>query len=82
MPNSPLRTDPSVCDYYLMDASYIRLEAARSGLHTPANLTRKVGVDKLRFNVSAYNLFTSLYIPGIFDPDQMSDAYPQKRLCR
>ncbi len=36
-------------------------------------------MDKLRFNVSAYNLFTLTHIPGIFDPDQMSDAYPQKK---
>lgn len=70
---------PSVCDYYLMDASYIRLKQLVLGYTLPANLTRKVGVDKLRFNVSAYNLFTLTHIPGIFDPDQMSDAYPQKK---
>lgn len=70
---------PSVCDRYLLDASYIRLKQVVLGYTLPAALTNKVGVDKLRFNVSAYNLFTLTHIPGIFDPDQMSDAYPQKK---
>lgn len=70
---------PSVCDRYLIDASYLRLKQVVFGYTLPNSLTKKVGVDRLRFNVSAYNLFTLTHIPGIFDPDQMSDAYPQKK---
>lgn len=70
---------PSVCDRYLLDASYIRLKQLVLGYTLPMALTKKVGVEKLRFNVSAYNLFTLTHIPGIFDPEQMSDAYPQKK---
>ncbi len=70
---------PSVCDRYLLDASYLRLKQVVLGYTLPSRLMKKVGVDKLRFNVSAYNLFTITDIPGIFDPDQLSDAYPQKK---
>ena len=70
---------PSTCDAYLIDASYLRLKQVVLGYTLPATLTRKVGIDKLRFNFSAYNLFTITDIPEMFDPDQMSDAYPQKK---
>lgn len=70
---------PSTCDRYLLDASYIRLKQLVFGYTLPTGLMKKIGVNKLRFNVSAYNLFTLTHIPKIFDPDQMSDAYPQKK---
>lgn len=64
---------------YLFDASYFRLKQAVLGYTLPESLTKKIGIDRLRFNISGYNLFEITDIPNGFDPDQVSDAYPQKR---
>lgn len=70
---------PSVCDAYLVNASYMRLKQAVLGYTVPQAITRKIKVEKIRFNVSGYNLFTISQIPELFDPDQMTDAYPQRK---
>ena len=70
---------PSVNNHYLIDASYLRLKQLVVGYTLPATITRKAGIEKVRLNLSAYNLFTITDIPGLFDPDQMTDAYPQKK---
>ncbi|GHT00837.1 SusC/RagA family TonB-linked outer membrane protein [Bacteroidia bacterium] len=64
---------------YMVDGSYLRLKQVVLGYTLPNTLTKKVGVDKLRFNVSAYNLFEVSDIPDVLDVDQLTDAYPQKR---
>ena len=70
---------PATCDYYLIDASYFRLKQVVLGYTLPSSIMKKIRIEKLRFNISAYNLFSITHIPRIFDPDQMTDAYPQKR---
>jgi len=45
----------------------------------PSSLMKKIHIEKLRFTLSGYNLFEITEVPSIFDPDQISDAYPQKR---
>ncbi|MDR0414697.1 MAG: TonB-dependent receptor [Prevotellaceae bacterium] len=64
---------------YIINAAYLRLKQAVLGYTLPGTLTSKVGISKLRLNVSGYNLFEITKVPRVFDPDQISDAYPAKR---
>jgi hypothetical protein len=64
---------------YLMNGSYLRLKQMIVGYTLPAKLTNGLGIEKLRFSLAGYNLFEITDIPTIFDPDQISDAYPSKR---
>ena len=70
---------PSTQTAYLINGAYIRLKQMVLGYTLPQQLTGKIGVERLRFTVSGFNLFDITEIPGVFDPDQISDAYPQKR---
>ena len=45
-------------DYYIFDASYIRLKDIQIGYTLPQNLTRKVGIKNARLFVDARNLLT------------------------
>ncbi|GAB6009936.1 SusC/RagA family TonB-linked outer membrane protein [Dysgonomonas reticulitermitis] len=64
---------------YMINGAYLRLKQAVLGYTLPPSFTRKLGVEKLRFSLSGYNLFEITDIPKVFDPDQISDAYPQRR---
>ena len=52
-PNSSVSSD-----YYLLSGNYVRLKNVELGYTIPAVFTRKVGLDKCKFYVSAYNLLT------------------------
>lgn len=69
----------STTSAYMFNGSYIRLKQAIIGYTLPQQLTRKVSVDRLRFTVSGFNIFTVTSIPKVFDPDQISDDYPQRK---
>jgi len=69
----------STTSAYMINGAYIRLKQAVLGYTLPKQLTAKAGIDKLRFSVSGFNLFTITDIPKVFDPDQISDAYPQRK---
>jgi hypothetical protein len=71
---------PSTQSAYMINGAYMRLKQAVLGYTLPQNLTRKAHVERLRFNISGFNLFDITDIPKVFDPDQISDAYPQKRI--
>lgn len=64
---------------YLLDASYIKLKQVILGYAFPKSLIGKIGLQKLRVNVAAYNLFTISDMPKYYDADYLSDAYPPKR---
>ena len=64
---------------YLLDASYIKLKQVILGYTFPKMLINKIGLQKLRLNVAAYNLFTISDMPKYYDADYLSDAYPPKR---
>jgi TonB-linked SusC/RagA family outer membrane protein len=72
-------SDVSKQTAYLVNGAYFRMKQVVLGYTLPQSLTSKIGIDRLRFNISAYNLFEITDIPSILDPDQVSDAYPQKR---
>lgn len=64
---------------YLLDASYLKLKQVILGYTFPKALINKIGLEKLRLNVAAYNLFTISDVPKYYDSDYLSDAYPPKR---
>ncbi|WP_291528561.1 SusC/RagA family TonB-linked outer membrane protein [Bacteroides sp. UBA939] len=64
---------------YLLDASYIKLKQVILGYSFPKSWVNKIGLEKLRLNLSAYNLFTISDVPKYYDSDYLSDAYPPKR---
>jgi TonB-linked SusC/RagA family outer membrane protein len=70
---------PSTQTGWIVNGAYLRMKQAVLGYTVPAPLMKKLHVEKLRFTLSGYNLFEITEIPSIFDPDQVSDSYPQKR---
>ncbi|MDR3061248.1 MAG: TonB-dependent receptor [Dysgonamonadaceae bacterium] len=65
---------------YMINGAYLRLKQAILGYTLPQSLTKKLDIERLRFSLAGYNLFEIMDIPRVFDPDQISDAYPQKRI--
>lgn len=67
-------------DYWLEDASYLRVKNIQLGYSLPQKVIRKIGASRLRIYVSADNLFTfTNYFSG-FDPEvreTSGDSYPQ-----
>lgn len=58
-------------DYYIMDASYVRLKNITLGYTVPASLTKKLRISSLRVYVSADNLKTWQNLrTNSFDPEQ------------
>ena len=53
-PNGNIRSS----DLYLKNGNYLRLKTAQLGYTLPRNLTDKIAIQKIRFYVAAYNLFT------------------------
>lgn len=72
-------TGGTVQDRYLINGAYLRLKQAVLGYTLPSQLTQKIGVEKLRFTLAGFNIFEITDIPNIFDVDQISVDYPQKR---
>ena len=71
---SPFSTGDAVVvptDWALDDASFLRLQSVTVGYTLPSQLTRKVGVQRLRFYVTGTNLFVITNYPG-FDPEVSS----------
>lgn len=66
---------------YLQDASYIRLKNIQLGYSLPVGVTKRVGVQKLRFYISGENLWTGTKMAKMFDPETVDyqargNAYP------
>lgn len=60
-------------DYYVEDASFLRFQNIQLGYSIPKSLTDRIKVDKLRFYVSANNLYTFTNYTG-YDPAASSGA--------
>jgi len=65
---SNFSTNTQVSDYYLEDASYLRLRNLTLGYTLPSSLTNKAKIDKLRIYFQATNLFTITDYSGL-DPE-------------
>ncbi|MGY6648480.1 SusC/RagA family TonB-linked outer membrane protein [Wenyingzhuangia sp. IMCC45574] len=64
-------------DYYVEDASYVRIQNVQVGYTFNEKLISKVGIDKLRLYVSANNLHTFTNYSG-FDPSGSSPGTDNK----
>jgi len=66
---------------WIQDASYMRLKNLQLGYTIPMNLTKKIGIDKIRVFISGENLFTVTNMSTIFDPEtidgnSLGNCYP------
>lgn len=67
---------------YLQDASYLRMKNLTLGYTLPSTLTKKYGVQKLRFYFSGENLFEITHLDGNknLDPEALNgNVYPMQR---
>ncbi|MEL0652106.1 TonB-dependent receptor [Algibacter sp. TI.3.09] len=67
IPSNKIR-DREISSRFVEDGSYIRLKNIALGYSFPTDVTEKLGIDKLRFTVSAQNLFTITNYSGL-DPE-------------
>lgn len=65
---SPWMNKMVLTDWAIEDASFLRLNTLSLGYTVPKTLTQKVGIQNLRFYVTAYNVFTITGYSG-FDPE-------------
>ncbi len=61
-------------DYFVEDASYVRLKNLQLGYTLPQSMLNKIKVRKLRIYVQAQNLFTITNFSGL-DPDSSLQSY-------
>jgi iron complex outermembrane receptor protein len=65
------------CDFWLENASYLRLQTVTLGYTLPKNtLTRKIGIERLRFYVTGENLLTLTGYSGL-DPEVSIEGLDQ-----
>lgn len=60
-------------DFYVEDGSFVRMQNVQLGYTLPIQTVEKLGLDKLRFYVSANNVFTLTEYKG-YDPSASSGA--------
>ena len=65
---SPYMSKMVLTDWAVEDASFLRLNTLSLGYTLPASLTKKAGINSLRFYVTAYNVFTITDYSGV-DPE-------------
>jgi len=65
---SPYMNKMVLTDWAIENASFLRLNTLSLGYTIPATITRKVGINSLRFYVTAYNVFTITGYSG-YDPE-------------
>jgi len=69
-------------NFWLNDASFLRVKNVALGVTIPKNLTTKLGISDLRFNINAFNLFTFTKVKD-YDPEGDSESaqfYPQQKI--
>lgn len=65
---SPYMSKFVLTDWAIEDASFLRLNTLTLGYTLPQALTKRVGINSLRFYVTAYNVFTITGYDG-YDPE-------------
>jgi hypothetical protein len=63
-----------VTDYYIEDATYLRLKQLTLGYTLPVSLLNKIKITKLRIYIQAQNLFTITNFTGIDPAVNISDS--------
>ena len=64
---------------YLYNGAFIRLKTLSLGYTLPREWTRKIMMNTVRVNLSAYNLFEISGVPNVFDPESIQSSYPMMR---
>jgi hypothetical protein len=67
-------------DYWVQNASYLRLKNLQVGYTIPSSITQKVSISKARFYISGENLITLTNFYKYYDPETKEtsgDSYPQ-----
>lgn len=74
-------TSHTTNDYYIMNASFLRLKNAEIGYTLPGSISKFIGAQTLRFYANGSNLFTWHHLKtDSYDPEQNSlGAYPTLR---
>ena len=65
---SPYTNKMILTDWAIEDADFLRLNTLSLGYTIPASLTKRAGINSLRFYLTAYNVFTITGYSG-FDPE-------------
>ena len=65
---SPYMSKFVLTDWAVEDASFLRLNTLTLGYTLPQNLTKRIGINSLRFYCTAYNVFTITGYSG-YDPE-------------
>ena len=65
---SPYMSKMVLTDWAIENASFLRLNTLSLGYTLPTSLTKKAGINSLRFYVTAYNVFTITDYSGV-DPE-------------
>lgn len=92
--DNPSSVDPRTVDrnnqyfsnrntYYMLSTNYIRLKNFELGYTLPANISKRAGINRLRFYVNGLNMLTWCKTKGIFDPESTSSSgqyYPQSKI--
>lgn len=65
---SPYMSKMVLTDWAIENASFLRLNTLSLGYTLPAYITKKAGINSLRFYVTAYNVFTITNYSGV-DPE-------------
>jgi hypothetical protein len=66
---SEVRKNQQVQTRYLQNAAYIRLKGLQIGYSLPANITKKLQIDKVRIFIGGENLLTFSGMRKSFDPE-------------
>lgn len=71
-------------EWWMVNLRYLRLRTLQLGYTVPAALTQKVKIEKLRFYVNTYNMFSLDNVKSLgIDPEVAEEnglAYPQSKL--
>lgn len=69
--------------FWFRDGRYVRLKSAQIGYSLPQVLTKKIGIERLRFFVEGSNIFTVSGLPEGVDPESPrvnNGYYPQQSI--
>ncbi len=61
--------------HFLQNGAYMRVKNIQLGYTVPAELTKTIGINKLRVYVSGENLFTFTKMSDIFDPETTGGSW-------
>lgn len=72
------RLNTQYCDMYLEDMSFLKIRNIQVGYTLPYKLTKRCGIERLRFYATLENFFTFTKFVGL-DPEVYGMGYPSMR---